>query len=522
MALDRPSPASETPRPEAGSSRLAGLAVVIGLPVLTFALHAVTYSGYGFFRDEFYYLACGRHLAFGYVDHPPLVALMAAAITAVAGESLMALRLAAAAAAALTVLATLVIAREMGGRQYAQSLAGLSAALAPGFLALFGIFTMNAFDFLVWAVLWWVAAHYLRTGNERLWLLFGAVAGVGLQNKISVLFLGFGVAAGLIAAREWRPFRRRWMYAGGALAAVIFLPHLVWQASNGWPTLEFMRNAVETKNALLSPLAYLGAQAMNTAPAVPVWIAGLAWLLFARSGRLFRALGFAFLAVLAVMLVTSAKAYYLFPAYILLFAAGGVAFESARWRGASVARGLVLVLLVTVGAALAPFSKAILPVEAFVAYAERLGVSAPAEERHEMGRLPQHFADMHGWPGLAATVSSVYTSLPPADRSLACVVAENYGQAGALEHFAREMPLPPAISGHNTYFLWGPGACTGDVLLILGSARDRLLADFASVELGATHRCTDCMPYESVKPVWIARGLLVPLSEAWPTVKLYQ
>jgi hypothetical protein len=183
---------------------------------------------------------------------------------------------------------------------------------------------------------------------------------------------------------------------------------------------------------------------------------------------------------------------------------------------------VALVLVVVLGAAMMPFSKAILPVETFVAYAERLGISAPAEERHQMGALPQHFADMHGWRELAETVSGVYSTLPPSDRARTCVFAENYGQAGAIEHYAGEMDLPPVVSGHNNYYLWGPGGCTGELLLILGGTREQLLARFASVEPAATHACRHCMPYESVKQVWIARGLRAPLAEAWPSVKHYQ
>jgi hypothetical protein len=449
------------------------------------------------------------------------VALVAAAVTAVFGESLLALRIVAAVAAALTVMAVVALAAGMGGRRYAQVLAGVSTMLAPGFLGLFGIFSMNAFDLLAWAALWWIVVRYLRTRDERLWLAFGVVAGIGLQNKVSVLFLGFGVVAGLVAARDWCAFRRPWLYLGGLLAAAIFLPHATWQAANGWPTLEFMRNAMEGKNVSLSPGAYLGSQAINTLPVLPVWLAGLAYLLFARAGRPFRAAGFAYLAVLAVMLVTNAKAYYLVPAYTVLFAAGGVAFEWMQWSGAAALRVLVLALAIGAGAALAPMAKAILPVEAYVAYAGRLGVAPPAEERHETGRLPQHFADMHGWRELAATVAAVHAALPPDDRARACVFAQNYGQAGALEHYAREMDLPPAISGHNTYYLWGPGRCTGEVLLVLGGTRERLQQQFQSVAAAAVFDCRDCMPYEDDKPIWVARGLRVPLAQAWPSVKHY-
>ena len=160
--------------------------------------------------------------------------------------------------------------------------------LAPALVGLFALFTMNAFDLVFWALLWWLAVRYLRTGNERLWLAFGFVAGVGLENKVSVLFLGFGVVCGLVVCRRWDAFRSRWLWIGGAVAGLLFLPHLLWQVANGWPTLEFVRNALARKNVALSPAAFLGAQAINTFRTLPVWMAGLGFLLFAKVARPFR------------------------------------------------------------------------------------------------------------------------------------------------------------------------------------------------------------------------------------------
>ena len=492
------------------------------VPGLTLLFHLATHQGYGYFRDELYYLANGRHLAFGYVDHPPLVGLLAALVMNTIGSSLFAIRLLPALAAAATVYVAGRVAREMGGRAYAQVVAQLSALLVPGFLGLFGFFSMNAFDLLFWALLWWIAARYLRTGNERLWLAFGAVAGIGLQNKISVLFIGLGIAVGLLLAGPRGAFRRGWLWAGGATAGLIFLPHVAWQVAHGWPTLEFIRNATAGKNVAFSPAGYMGAQVLNTMPALPVWLAGLAVLLGARGMRRFRALGWAWLAVLAVMLTTNAKPYYLVPSFTVLFAAGGVAFERlGPSRAAGGARAIPVVLLVALGLAAAPLAKALLPEDTLVAYASWLGMQAPQQERHEMGRLPQHFADMHGWPELAAAIARVYHSLPPPERERACVFAQNYGQAGAVDLFGPSLGLPPAISGHNSYHLWGPRGCTGEVLVVLGGDEEEMRSVFESLERAATFTCTDCMPYENNKPIWIGRGLHPPLAELWPKLKAY-
>ena len=428
-------------------------------PGATLLLQLAMYAGYGYFRDELYYLANGEHLGFGYVEHPPLIGVIAWLVRATLGDSLFAIRFLPAVAAAATVWLTMAVARELGGGRFAQALAGLSAMLAPAFLGLFGVFSMNAFDLAFWAALWWIVARYLRTGRERLWLAFGLVAGVGLENKISVLFLGFGIVVGLVLERQWSVFRSRWLWIGGALAAVLFLPHVLWQVANGWPTLEFMRNAVAEKNVALEPMAFLGSQVINTFGTLPVWTTGLAYLLLSRAARPFRPLAWAFLAVLGVMLTTNAKPYYLVPAFVVLFAAGSVALErfKARLLG-PIVRAAVVGVVVAGGIVAAPVAKAILSEDAYVRYAQALGVAPPQEERQSLGRLPQMFADMHGWPDLASTVAGVYRKLPAEDQSRACILAQNYGEAGAIDLFG---PSTRPAQGHL-----GP-----QQLFPLGSAR---------------------------------------------------
>jgi len=349
------------------------------------------------------------------------------------------------------------------------------------------------------------------------------VAGIGLQNKISVLFLGFGLVVGLVATRKWQTFGQRRFWASGALAAAIFLPHVVWQWMHDWPTLEFIANAASQKNVSLAPAAFVAEQLMQmNVLAAPVWLAGLAALLAAPWLRPWRALGWAYLAILGVMLVTNAKPYYLAPAYTALFAAGAVAIE--RWpasRFGVMARGAVVVLIVTGGTVAMPLAKPILPVETFVGYAASLGMASRTEERHEMGRLPQHYADMHGWEELAENVAKVYRSLPEADRSRACIFAQNYGQAGAIDVLGARLGLPRAISGHNSYFLWGPRGCTGEVVIVLGGDQEDYEELFTTVEEAGVHTCTNCMPYENNLPIRVARGARIPMADVWPRTKRF-
>ncbi len=493
------------------------------LPLATLALQLVTYRGYGFFRDELYYLASAEHLGLGYVEHPPMIGFVAWLVRSTLGDSLFAVRLLPAAAHAAVVALAALLAREMGGGRFAQFAAALATALAPAHVGLCAFLSMNAFDLMFWAALWLVGARILRTEDPRLWLAFGAIAGLGLQNKISVLFLGFGIVAGLIVTRRWRMLQSPRLWAGGAIAALIFLPHLVWQWQNGWPTLEFIANATREKNVAFAPGAFLAEQVAQTgALAAPLWVAGLAGLLAAGRLRAFRPMGWAYLAVLAVMLATNSKPYYLVPAYTVLFAAGAVLAEGVRRPlGRALVRGAVVLGIVAGGVAFLPFAKPVLSTDAFLRYSAALGVAPGAEERHELGRLPQQYADMHGWQELAANLAAVYHALPAADRERACIFVRNYGEAGAVDVLGAPLGLPRAISGHNSYYLWGPRGCSGDVVIALGGGRADYDSVFAAVEQAGVHTCTDCMPYENNLPIWVLRGARVPFTQIWPRVKRY-
>lgn len=381
----------------------------------TLVFYMLTAPGYGYFRDELYYLANAEHLDWGYVDHPPLIALIAWLTRAVLGDSLYAIRFLPAVAAAGTVYLSARMVRELGGTGAAELVSALASALAPIYLSLFTIFSMNAFDVLFWAAAAFFVIRILKTGDLRLWLAFGLVVGVALQNKFSILFFAFGVPFGLVATRDWKQFKSPWLYIGGAVSILIFSPHVLWQVTHGWPAREFIENATRFKNLALSPLGFLSELVLMMNPLLlPLWVGGLGFFLFARAGRPYRALGVAYFAVLGVMLTQNAKSYYLAPIYTMLFASGAVAFERlaerSRWR---FMKPVVPAAVVISGLLLAPFAKPLLPVDTFVQYASRLGIGPASGERKKLGRLPQFFADMHGWPELAAGVARVHKELPP-------------------------------------------------------------------------------------------------------------
>jgi hypothetical protein len=492
------------------------------LPLAVLAFFAATASGYGVFRDELYYMACARHLDWGYVDHPPMVALIARLARMVFGDSWVALRVLSAVAAAATVVLAGDLARELGGGRWARLLAQVLTATAPVYLSLFSIYSMNGFDVLIWAGLARIAARILAGGNARLWLAFGALAGVGLLNKIDVALLGAGVVLGCVVARRLDVFRSRWIWLGGALAVALFAPHLVWQVIHGWPTREFVANAQRNKITPLAPLGFVAKQFVMAGPiAFSFALCGLGWLLTGRRARAFRPLGWAALAVLVVLAASVSKPYYFAPALTLLFAAAGVALEI--WTTGRLARPVRAIALLAAASTLiaAPLAKPLLSVDGYERYAAALRMPPGTDENHRLGRLPQFFADMHGWRELAEAVAAVNAALPAEDRARACVYGQNYGEAGAIDAFGPALGLPPAISQHNSYWIWGPGSCTGAVVLIIGGDREDHIEHFATVEPAGVFRCDDCMPYESDLTIWVARGLTVPLADAWRGSKHY-
>ncbi len=507
-----------------GTPPFSWLAVAVA--AATLLLHLVTMTGYGWFRDEFYYLACAARLDWGYVDHPPGVALITALTRLVGGDSIVALRLPPATAHAVTVVLTALLAREMSARTYGQIVAALTVALAPILLGIASIVSMNAYDGLVWAAALLVFARLIRTNEPRHWIALGVLFGLGFENKHSVLFLAFGIVAGVIVAGPRRQLATRWPWIGAAIAAVLAAPNVMWEIAHGWPTLEFMRNATANKNVALPPARFLLEQINQLSPfSAPIWIAGLGWLLLSKEATPFRPLGIGYVAILGIFLVTAAKPYYLAAYYPALFAAGGSALDRWTDRPARGMRGLrvAAVAIVVIGAAIAlPIALPVLNEERFIAYQAALGVQPELGERHRQGRLPQFYADMHGWTELVAEVTRAANQLTSDERRNAFVYAQNYGQAGAVEWLGRGRDLPPVRSGHNNYWLWGPGEGDPRTAIIIGGNReDNESVCTTVVEVGRVQN-PYAMPYENDKPVVLCRGLRTSLRDLWPRLKHFE
>jgi len=313
----------------------------------------------------------------------------------------------------------------------------------------------------------------------------------------------------------------RWAWIGAAIALVIFLPNVIWEARHGWPQIEVVRNAQQFKNEPISVWRFLGEQILFLDPvALPVWFGGLVWLFVAKEARRFRFLGFAYAIVMLVIMGLGGKSYYPLPVYTILAAAGGVAFErfaipAARWL-----RGAITTLVIAGGIAGLPLAVPVLPVDTLLRYSQALPFTRVQTERDATANLSQLYADMFGWPELARRVGAVYHSLPPSEQSSCAILGGNYGEAGAIDYYGPEMGLPSAISGHNSYFDWGPRNYTGDCMVIFGERAKEFTQYFGESELADTVSNPDGMPSEQEVQIYVCRKPKAPLSVLWPNFKL--
>jgi hypothetical protein len=496
--------------------------------VATFALikllaHLMTnaFGSYGIFRDELYYLACAHRLDLGYVDQPPLSIYLLAFNRLLFGDSLFALRLLPAIAGALTVFIVGLMARRLGGGSFAVGLACLAAIVSPIFLGYDTVYSMNCFDLLLWALGSYVLIMIIEESKPRHWLILGVIIGLGLLNKISMGWFGAGLFVGLIATRHRAELRTRWPYVAAVLAFLIFLPFIMWNVRHDFAHLEFMRNATSAKYSGLTPVDLILGQLTLVHPfALPVWLAGLYFLFFNGRGNTYKILGIIYVVTFLILVANiHTKAEYLAAAYSALFAAGGVQLENLsvrrRWKWI---RYALPTLMLTGGLLTAPMALPFLPVKTFIKYSETLGIKPASAESKKLSELPQFYADMFGWENMAATISNVYRSLTPEERAKTVFWGRNYGQGGAIEYYSRKYPLPPAISPHNSYWIWGYGTGDCDVLIVTGGTREDLLRYFNKVEQPATIRCDYCMPYENNRPVFLCRKPKENLRTALPTI----
>ncbi|MEK7316848.1 MAG: glycosyltransferase family 39 protein [Candidatus Eisenbacteria bacterium] len=486
-------------------------------------LYGILGERYDYNGDELYFIACGARADFGYVDHPPLVPWLARLTDLLFGSELHALRLPGALAGAGTMALTLAITRNLGGGSFALGLAGLSMLAAPVYLRMGTILCVPVVETFFWTLATYCTVRLVKDGCGAWWVGVGGAVGLGLLTKYSMVLWGLGTGVGLMLTSLRGHFGSRSLWLGAALAATLIAPNIAWQARYGWPSLEFLRNIGRDQLEGIPRSLFLLGQVLYLHPvALPIWIAGL-WRLLFGAGKAYKILAITFVTVLLAFLATHAKPYYLAPAYPPLIAAG--AAQIAEWSGRLEARARVtcrLITLVTLALGalvLAPLSLPVLSLEATDLWISRLvGISGVASSD-----LTFEFHHEYGWREQVAGIEGAYRSLSPDERASCVVMAHTYAQASAINFFGNPTEgLPRAISGHMTYYLWGPGHADPTVVIAIGMKRKVLRDLFAEVTAVAEVTHPLAVSAERDLTIHICRQPLRPLRQAWPEQKRFR
>jgi hypothetical protein len=513
----------------------SGMAIIWAIALAKLLFHIYFNNRYGYFRDEFDYIACGDHLAWGYVDQPPLIPFLIHINRAILGDSLRSIRFIPALASSLLVVQTAVIAREFGGRRFALLLSAITAVIAPQYLSNGSLLGTNCLEPNLWMGCAYFAILAIKRNDPRYWLWFGVIAGIGMEEKYSIAVFGFGIVVGLLLTEQRRVFLNPWIWLGGLAAFLIFLPNLLWNIHCHWPFVELMRNIrAEGRDVVLPLPQYLLQQTLLVHPVTAfIWLRGLFALLFSARLKPYRFLGWCYLTCFTTFFVLHGKNYYLGPVYPMLLAAGAVVIESflipqedmhshRGWLKPALAAFIVIILLAA-GAHAAPQVVPILPIDRFITYLKSLPFKPPVTEHsHARILLPQWYADQFGWEEIVAETAQAWNRIPAEDRKDCGIFAQDYGQAGAIDFLGRRYGLPPSLSGHQTWFLWGPRNYSGNCMIVLDDNRETLERLWDHVEY-VGQSADNPYALEKQIDVYICHDARFgSMAELWPKVKRWR
>jgi 4-amino-4-deoxy-L-arabinose transferase-like glycosyltransferase len=485
---------------------LAGLAAIVYL---------ATAGRYDVFRNELYFIICGRHPDFGYADQPPLVPLIAAA-TQMFGDNVWLLRLPAVFAAIALIPLTAALTRALGGDERAAFFAALAATIAPMLVGMNTILTTETFEPLTWTTLTLLVVRAWKNGDRRALLWGGAVAGLALEIKYGMVIWLIGLAVGLLATPARRMLLWREFWFGAAIAAVIAAPSVIWQAAHGWPFLEVTQHH-SARNFTGGPIAFAIGQVLTMNPVLaPLWLAGIAGPFLRVGLRPLRFLSVAFVVAAATIIASHGKDYYLAPAYSTMFALGAVACSGLK----IVPRRIWITAAVAVSAIGAPVVLPLLDPPLLARYLAATHLKPRPDEAAGVGApLTQIFSDELGWRDFEKQVAAAYNALPPEERARAAIMTIDYGEAAALDYYGAADGLPPALSGQNQYFLWGAHGHDGSIILYANGRPERLARICGSSEIVGRFRAPFAMPYENDRPIILCKGLKANLSDTWERFK---
>ncbi len=460
---------------------------------------------YGFHRDELYFIVAGRHPAFGYVDQPPIAPMLTRLATGLLGTGPVAVRVLPALAGGAVVVGTGLTARELGGGRFAQVLAAIAMACAPILLGSAHLAGTTVFDLVAWTFTILFVLRAVVHERPRCWLAAGAVAGFGLENKDLILLLGVALFVGIVTTSTRGVLTTGWPWLGGLVAAVLWLPNLVWQVVNDAPGLAMARSLRVEHSGSGDYVGFVPAQLILVGIlAFPIVVLGVRHLLVHRD--LHVVLVVVVVVVVYVFLVIPGRAYYTAGVLPALFAAGACRIEG---HGDVRTRSRWWLAAPVVGAALSlAFVLPVLPLSTFA----RMPILHTTS--YDLGETV-------GWPQFTSQVGVVFDALPATQRRQASLFTANYGEAGALTVYGRPYGLPEPLSGHNSYWLWGPGDAPDQVVVAVGSVGE-LRSHFADCRFDTSIRSPDDVDNdENGTGIWTCTGPRGSWSSFWGELRHY-
>ena len=501
------------------------LFVVAAGAAIKIAIHFLTASNYGYFCDELYTIALSRRLAFGYVDLPPLVPALVALTRLVLGDSLFALHVVPALAGAGTLIFVCLVTRELGGKLFATAIAAAGVLIAPVWLILDSFFCYDSLDQLLLAAFLFVLVRLLRTGNARLWLVLGALAGVACLTKNTILFLGPGLLLAILATPKRKDLVSPWVWTGLAAFLVIISPYVAWELLNKWPTLDFWNTYRTTKLYHASFVEYVLSITMAMNPALtPLLLLGAYRVISRVHQESFRFVGILVGLTFILLIALHARSFMLTELFIPLIAAGAVFLEELTLQagGKTVARAAIFTVMAAGGILVLPSSVPLLPIPQLKAYARSFSfLWTPIKDFNDAkSAYPQEFSNRIGWDDLVEQVAHVYNGLSAEDKTKVGIWGDWYGPAAAIDVLGAKYGLPHAVSGHMNYYLWGPGEYSWDVMIFVTGAMDQLKSLFWEVDMKTVIQNDYAMPYNR-NIIYVCRGPRMPPASIWKYLKNY-
>lgn len=505
------------------SSFFLGENAIIGYLFIFKILFHLLHPEYGYFRDEFFYIAISDQFSFGNLDVLPLTPLFLKLFTTIFGYSIKSLHFASSLCGAFSLLLACLITRELGGKKYAILLTGLFV-LFSGFLIFGAIFTYDSLDFLIWVFAIYLLVKITKENNPKLWILFGFVLGFGLLNKLTILFLGLAIFISLWLVPQRIYFKSRWIWMAGIIALLFSIPFVIWQSQHNWYFLDVAAGYSGGLAYVASFPEYLWSQILpNNIFSFPVWVTGLGLLLFSPKWKPYRLFGFMYVFLFFLFFFMGAKFYFLIPMYSILLAVGSIKieefFENRKIQKTKIkfARIALPITYVLLSMPLLPMVVPILPVEQLVKYTSVLGVDAGVRtENNQITQLPQHIADRFGWEEMVDQVAGVYDSVRSELKDEVGILTGNWGQAGALHLLGRKYNLPEPVSLHGWYYFETLRTHEiKDNYISIGLSQDGLKTIFKEVIPYGIYTHPYCMPYENNKPIYLCRKPKFDLKKYW-------